>query len=120
MGEPQDLADHVVVVGRGRVLADARVDGLLAGVSGDEVLVRTSAAAEAARVLQQAGSTSTRLDGDAITVSGLAAQRVVEILNQTQVALLEATVQRATLADVYLQLISDGAEYQAALSEVRR
>jgi ABC-2 type transport system ATP-binding protein len=120
MGEPQDLADHVVVVGRGRVLADARADGLLAGVSGDEVLVRAPAPAEAARVLQQAGSTSTGRDGDAMTVSGLGARRVVEILNQTQVALFEAAVRRATLEEVYLQLIINEAEYRAALSEVRR
>jgi ABC-2 type transport system ATP-binding protein len=118
MGEPQDLADHVVVVGRGRVLADACVDGLLAGVSGDEVLVRTSGPAEAARVLRQVGSTGASLD--AFTVSGLAAQRVVDILSHVQVALFEATVQRATLAEVYLKLISDEAVYQAALSEVRR
>ena len=41
MSELQDIADHIVVVGRGKVLADASVDELVARASGDQVLVRT-------------------------------------------------------------------------------
>ena len=44
MSELQDIADQVVVVGRGRVLADASVDELIARASGDEVVVRTPGA----------------------------------------------------------------------------
>ncbi len=51
MSELEGLADHVIVVGRGRVLADASVDALLARASRDSVVVRTPAAGDAARLL---------------------------------------------------------------------
>ena len=58
MSELQDMADHVVVIGRGKVLADASVEELIARASGDQVLVRTPAAPEAGGALQRAGSCS--------------------------------------------------------------
>jgi ABC-2 type transport system ATP-binding protein len=113
MSELQDVADHVVVVGRGRVLADARIDELLARASGDQVLLRTPAPAEAARVLQRAGTSAPIIDGSTLSVSGLGAQHVVELLNEARVPFSEVTAHRATLEDVYLQLTSSEVEFQA-------
>jgi ABC-2 type transport system ATP-binding protein len=113
MGEVQDVADHVVVVGRGRVLADANVNQLVARASGDEIVIRTPAAAEAVTALQRAGAAATVTDGDTLSVTGLEAQRVVEVLGQAHVRFSEVTAQRATLEDVYLQLTSGEAEFRA-------
>jgi ABC-2 type transport system ATP-binding protein len=113
MGEVQDVADHVVVVGRGRVLADASVDELIARASGDEVVVRTPATAEAVTALQRVGAAAAVIDRNTLSVSGLEAQRVVEVLGQAAVAFSEVTAQRATLEDVYLQLTRDEAEFRA-------
>ena len=112
MSELQDMADHVVVVGRGRVLADASVDELVALASGNQVLVRTPTPAEAASALQRAGTVATVIDANTLSVSGLEAQRVVEILGQEHVPFSEVTAQRATLEDVYLQLTTGEAEFQ--------
>jgi ABC-2 type transport system ATP-binding protein len=121
MGELQDTADQVVVVGRGRVLADATVDELVARASGDQVLLRTPAPTEAATALQRAGATATVTDRSTLAVTGIGAQRVVEALSQAGVAFSEVTAQRATLEDVYLQLTGGEAEYRAAASwEARR
>ena len=49
MSELQDTADHLVVVGRGRVIADTSVAELLAAASGDRVTLRTARAAPARR-----------------------------------------------------------------------
>jgi ABC-2 type transport system ATP-binding protein len=114
MSELQDIADQVVVVGRGRVLADASVDELIARASGDEVVVRTPTPAEAARALQGAETTVVIIDVNSLSVSGLPAQRIVEILGQAQVPFSEVTAQRATLEDVYLQLTSGEVEFRAA------
>src|SRR5580693_8451957 len=57
MSELQDTADHLVVAGRGRVIADTSVKSLLAAASGDRVLLRTSAPAEAIKTLANAGAT---------------------------------------------------------------
>jgi ABC-2 type transport system ATP-binding protein len=113
MSELQDVADHVVVIGRGKVLADASVDELIARASGDQVLLRTPAPAEAARVLQRAGAAATVIDGNAISVSGVPAQNVVEMLGEARVPFSEVTAHRATLEDAYLQLTGGEAEFRA-------
>jgi ABC-2 type transport system ATP-binding protein len=58
MSELQDMADHLVIVGRGKVIADTSTRELLAAVSGDRVRLRTSAAPEATAVLAPAGPPS--------------------------------------------------------------
>jgi ABC-2 type transport system ATP-binding protein len=113
MGELQDTADQVVVVGRGRVLADTTVDELLARASGDQVLLRTPAPREALDALHRAGTQATVTDRNTVVVAGVPAQRVVEVLNQAGVAFSEVTAQRATLEDVYLQLTGGETEYRA-------
>jgi ABC-2 type transport system ATP-binding protein len=113
MSELQDVVDHVVVVGRGRVLADASIDELVARASGDQVILRTPAPADAARVLQHAGSSATAIEPNTLSVSGLTPQQVVEILTEARIPFSEVTAQRATLEDVYLQLTSGEAEFQA-------
>jgi ABC-2 type transport system ATP-binding protein len=121
MTELQDMADHVVVVGRGKVLADARVDELIARASGDQVLIRTPAPAEAGRALQRGGADATVIEGNTVNVSGLAAQQVVEVLGQAHVPFSEVTAQRATLEDVYLRLTSGDVEFPAGSDrEARR
>ncbi len=114
MGELQGMADQVVVIGRGRVLADASVEELIARASGDQVLLRSPVAADAATALQRAGATATISDRHIVAVSGIGAQRVVEVLTQAGVAFSEVTAQRATLEDVYLQLTGGETEYRAA------
>jgi ABC-2 type transport system ATP-binding protein len=121
MSELQDVADHVVVLGRGRALADASVDELLARASGDEVVVRTPAPTEAATVLQPAGADVTLIDAGTVSVSGLDAQHVVEILGTARVPFSGVRAQRATLEDVYLQITTGEAEFRAgANAEPRR
>jgi ABC-2 type transport system ATP-binding protein len=118
MGELEDMADHVVIVGRGKVLADATVDELIARASGDQVLLRSPASAEAAAALQQAGVTASVTGRRTVAVSGVPAQRVVEVLGQAGISFSEVTTARATLEDVYLQLTGSEAEYRATSSAV--
>jgi ABC-2 type transport system ATP-binding protein len=114
MGELQDTADQVVVVGRGRVLADATVDELLAGSAAEQVVLRTPDPGEAIIALEQASAEVAASDRGTLAVTGMGAQRVVEVLNQAGVAFSEVTTRRATLEDVYLQLTGGEAEYRAA------
>jgi ABC-2 type transport system ATP-binding protein len=114
MGELQDTADQVIVVGRGKVLADATVDELLAGTAGEQVLLHTSQPSEAVIALEQAGAEIAVTDRGTLTLTGIRAQRVVEVLNQAGVAFSEVTTRRASLEDVYLQLTGSDTEYRAA------
>ncbi len=60
MSELQDTADHLVVVGRGKVIADTTMASLLAAASGDRVTLRTTARPEATAVLRPPGPPSSR------------------------------------------------------------
>ncbi len=114
MSELQDTADHLVVVGRGRVIADTTVTGLLAAVSGDRVMLRTPAAGQAAAVLSAAGATVAAGSPGQLTISGLTSERAVALLSAQAVPFSEVSARRATLEQAYLELTKDEAEYRPA------
>ena len=113
MSELQDTADHLVVVGRGRVIADTSVAELIAAASGDRVTVRTTARSEAMTVLAHAGATVAATDRDTLTVSGLPAERVVALLGESAVPFSEISPHRATLEEAYMELTRDEVEFRA-------
>src|ERR1700722_1941549 len=113
MSELQDSADHLVVVGRGKVIADTSVRELIAAASGDRVSLRTSARSEAMTVLAHAGATVAATDRDAVTVTGLAAERVVTLLGESAVPFSEISAHRATLEEAYMELTRDAVEFRA-------
>ena len=113
MSELQDTADHLVVVGRGKVIADTSVAELIAATSGDRILLRTSAADKAAMVLEHAGATVAAAASGALTVSGLPAERVVTVLSDSSVPFSEVAAHRATLEEAYMELTRDATEYTA-------
>ena len=115
MSELQDTADHVVVAGRGKVVADASVAELLATVSRGRITVRSSAA-NAAQVLADAGASVSSAGHGMLTVSGLPAERVASVLGRHGVPFTELAAHRATLEDAYLELTRDAVEYRAATS----
>ena len=118
MSELQDSADHLVVVGRGKVIADTSVRELIAAASGDRVSLRTSARSEAMTVLAHAGATVAATDRDAVTVTGLPAERVVALLGESAVPFSEISAHRATLEEAYMELTRDAVEFRAVPAEV--
>src|SRR5579875_1188248 len=117
MSELQDTADHVVIAGRGRVIADTSTAGLLAAASGDRVTVRTAAAADATAVLERAGGSVTSAGGASLSVSGLGADRIVALLSGQAVPFSEVTAHRASLEEAYLELTRDAVDYRATPAE---
>ncbi len=117
MAELQGLADHVVVVGRGKVIADADVSELLAAASGGEVMLRTAEPGRALEVLRGAGATATAVDHDTLQVTGLEAQRIVAALGEQQVPFFEVAAQRASLEGVYLRLTGGEVDYRAGADQ---
>jgi ABC-2 type transport system ATP-binding protein len=119
MSELQDTADHVVVAGRGKVIADASVAELLATVSDGQMTVRSSTP-DAALVLAEAGARVTSTGDGTLTVACLPAETVAALLNRHGVPFSELAAHRATLEDAYLKLTHDAVEYRAATpGEVR-
>ena len=114
MSELQDTADHLVVVGRGQVIADTSVAELIAAASGGRVTVRTTARAEATTVLAHAGATIAAIDQDTLIISGLAAEKIVALLGESGLLFSEVSPHRATLEEAYMELTRDAVEFRAA------
>jgi ABC-2 type transport system ATP-binding protein len=114
MSELQDAADHLVVVGRGKVIADTTVASLLAAASGDRVTLRTSARPEATAVLEHAGATVVASGQDVLIISGLSPERVVALLAEKGVPFSEVAAHRATLEQAYMELTRQAVEFRPA------
>jgi len=113
MSELQDTADHLVVVGRGKVIADRPVADLIAAASGDRVQLRTLALTEAMTVLANAGAEVAATAPDLLTVSGLPSERMVAILTAAHVPFSEVSAHRATLEEAYMELTREAVEFHA-------
>jgi ABC-2 type transport system ATP-binding protein len=122
MSELQDNADHLLVIGRGRMIADISVADLLAAASKDRVMVRTTDRGAATTVLAQAGGTVAISDHDLLAVSGLPPGRIAELLGSNGVQFSGLAPHRATLEEAYMELTKDSVEFRgtpAALEETR-
>ncbi|MEU4876749.1 ATP-binding cassette domain-containing protein [Streptomyces sp. NPDC021608] len=112
MGELEDTADHLVVIGRGRVVADTSVSELLAEASSGRVTLRTSAPPRAAQVLHGAGVTVLASGPDTLEVTGLPDEEIVALLARNGVPFSQLSAHRATLEEAYMELTRDAVEYR--------
>ncbi|MFI2352087.1 ATP-binding cassette domain-containing protein [Streptomyces sp. NPDC019443] len=117
MSELQDSADHVVVVGRGKVVADMSVRDLLASMSQGRVTLRTSALTQAMTVLARSGATVSSTGADTVSVTGLPAEHVVSLLSQNSVPFSEISEHRASLEEAYMELTRDAVQYRGVVPE---
>ena len=111
MSEMEDTADHLVVVGRGRLLADAPIGELLGARA--VVRVRTPAARLLAAALTRSGADVSADDDGTLQVLGLDAAAVGEVAYAAGVPLHELTRVTASLEAAYLALTHDEVEYRA-------
>jgi ABC-2 type transport system ATP-binding protein len=116
MSELEDTAGQLVIVGRGEVIADTTVAGLLAAASGNRIMLRTTASADAMMALAGAGAQVAADGSGALTISGLSSERVVAILSSHAIPFSEVTAHRVTLEQAYMELTSHSVEYRAGAS----
>jgi ABC-2 type transport system ATP-binding protein len=113
MSELEDTAGHLVIVGRGRVIADTTVADLIAAASGHRITLRTTAPADATTVLASAGAEVTVTGSGVLTVSNLSSERLVAILAGHAIPFSEVTAHRVTLEKAYMELTRESVEYRA-------
>ncbi|MEO6941426.1 MAG: ATP-binding cassette domain-containing protein [Terrimesophilobacter sp.] len=120
MSEMAQTADHLIVLGRGRIIADAPVSEILALATGTAVRVRTPQTTEFATVLstQLAGSevAVTTTDHDLLTVVGLTSAQIGETAAHAGIVLHELTPLSASLEEAYLELTQDDVEFHSEVS----
>ena len=111
MSEMAQTADHLIVVGRGRLIADTSVSELMRAAGGGTVLVRASDPDTLALRLSAAGATVREGLESSLVVSGMTAEEVGKLAAYHGLVLSELTPQRASLEDAFMELTEDSVEY---------
>lgn len=110
------VASHVIVIGRGRILADTPVDALTQGKS---VRVRTAGLNDLKLLLTRAGGTFTVRGYDTMDVGGLEAEHIARIAAENDIVLFEVTPVGRTLEEAYIELTRGAVEYEATSTSSR-
>jgi ABC-2 type transport system ATP-binding protein len=115
MSEMEQTADHLVIIGRGRLIADASLaDVVRGGAAGQRVRVRTPRAALLAEALRRRGlRVSPAGDGD-LLVDGAAAETVGDVALAAGAAVHRLAEERSSLEQVYLDLTDADVEYRVS------
>lgn len=113
MSEMAQTADHVVVVGRGKLKADEPMEVFLQRASAGRVLVRSPEVQALTRYLSGPDVTVEAVGGDGLEVTGLTSSAIGELARDRGLALYELTPQAASLEDVFMELTADDVEYAA-------
>lgn len=112
MGEMAQTADHVIVIGKGRVLADAPVAEVIDGTAGQAAVRVRSPQLDALLDALPIGVTTERLHVDAALIYGADVEAVGRLAATHAVVLLELSAQEASLEEAYLDLTADAVEYR--------
>ncbi len=112
MGELEGTASHLIVIGRGRVIADTAVADLIDEASGDRLEIRTTRRTEVMTVLANAGAVVAATGPESLTVTGLDGERVTALLSGAGLGFAELRRHRATLEAAYLELTRDAVTFR--------
>jgi ABC-2 type transport system ATP-binding protein len=112
MSEMQDTAEHLIVIGQGRLVADTSMADFLARSSQNGVLVRTPHAEHLVPLLLQAKAQVGDTGAGELTVRGLTAEQIGAIAGRAGIWLYELATQRVSLEAAFMELTADAVEYR--------
>jgi ABC-2 type transport system ATP-binding protein len=113
MSEMAVTASHLVVIGRGRMIADTNVEEMVARARGGSVLVRSPEAAKLRDVLTTDGATVTSTQGGTLSVTGMTTEQVGTAAWRANLPIHELSAQQASLEEAFMQLTADAVEYRS-------
>jgi len=113
MSEMALTADHLVVIGQGRLLADTSMADFIQQNSRSYVRIRTPHRERLLDVLHQAGITVVESGNGTLEVDGGKSEQIGELAAQHQLALHELSPQQASLEEAFMQLTAESVEYHA-------
>ena len=114
MSEMEQTADHLIVIGRGRLIADTDVASFVAQASsGAPVRVRSPQLGDLAAALTRSSATrADRTDDGGLQVYGMTAEQIGELAAAQQIVLHELTPVQVSLEDAFMSITKDDVEYQ--------
>ena len=117
MSEMEHTADHLLVIGRGRLISDCTVAEFIAANSRQSVRVRTPQPAALARVVAAAGG-RVRDDGDGLmVVQGLGVSQIGDLAFENAVRLHELAPAQASLEQAFMELTASSVQFHAGVPE---
>jgi ABC-2 type transport system ATP-binding protein len=114
MSEMAQTADQLVIIGRGRLIADLPTAQLIDSSARKDVLVRSPRAAELAGLMTARGATITKQDDGALAVTGLDAAAIGDLAAEQGIAVHALIPRTATLEEAYLDLTGESVEFRAS------
>jgi ABC-2 type transport system ATP-binding protein len=115
MSEMALTADHLIVIGRGQLVADAPIEEFVGQSSRSDVLVRSPHDGDLAGLLSQQGAAVTAETGGGLAVTGLDAAAIGDLARAHGIALHELTPRHASLEEAFMELTQDSVDYHADL-----
>jgi ABC-2 type transport system ATP-binding protein len=122
MSEMENTADHLIVIGRGRLIADCGIDEFVATSQHQAVLVRTQQPSALAAAIASAGGTTNAAPSTAdaagevaIEVRGLTEAQVADLAFANGIRLHHLSTSKASLEQAFMELTADSVDYQANL-----
>jgi ABC-2 type transport system ATP-binding protein len=113
MGEMALTAQHLIVIGRGRLIADTGVEEFVARAAPGVVRVRSTDPAALAALLRSREVAVSEAGDGALAVSGLSTDQVGRLAGDAGITLLELTAQQASLEEAFIDLTRDAVEFRA-------
>jgi ABC-2 type transport system ATP-binding protein len=117
MSEMALTADHLIVIGRGRKIADTSTTEFLSQASGNVVLVRSPQATELERLLAGPNVNVIALEPGLLEVHGLRAAQIGDAAAAGGIALHELTPKQASLEEAFMDLTREDVEFRTAALE---
>ena len=113
MSEMEHTADHLIVIGRGRLQADCSVQDFIARNSEQTVTVRTPDAMKLMQLLAGKGARVSNDDSGLITVRGASPQQIGDLAFDNQIRVHELAPHQASLEEAFMEMTKDDVEYRA-------
>jgi ABC-2 type transport system ATP-binding protein len=117
MSEMAQMADRLVVIGRGRLIADTTTAQLIESSTRKDVLVRSPRAGELAELMTARGATITKEEDGGLAVTGLDAPAIGDLAAEHGIAVHALIPRTASLEDAYLDLTGESTDFRAARPE---
>jgi len=112
MSEMALVATHLIVIGRGKIIADAAINDFLDQAAGTHVIVRSPAAPQFAEILRAGGATVAMAENAALQVTGTAIEAIGEAAAANGIVLHELSEHRASLEDAFMRATGDVLDYR--------
>ena len=117
MSELALTAEHVIVVGNGRLIADVDVAELLAGAPANAVRVRSPEASQLRHLLAGPGISVTEIEAGVLVVRGLDPAQIGAVARGHHLAIHELALEQASLEEAFMELTAGAVEYHATIPE---